>query len=303
MMWIALRMLTGDRSKYIAIIFGVTFACFLIAEQTSIFCGVMLRTTSQIYDTQGADIWVMNSNLRYIDDAKAISDDDVFRVRSVPGVLWAVNFYRGQGQAQLANGNYQNLVLMGLDDSSLVGAPKHLLVGKLGDLQDPDAILVDEAGFHQMWPGEPLYTGKVHRDERSPRCNCGRIPRLADIHDHADHLHPIQPGDAVRSAVAAADALRIGQVRTRCFPHRGCPPHRGADRTQGADQEGIYLAHHEVLSPAHRHSRQFRHHGDPRFPGRLCHRGADVLPVYRREPQTIRHAESDGNERSGAWWA
>ena len=34
MTWIALRMLTGDRSKYYAIIFGVTFACFLITEQS-----------------------------------------------------------------------------------------------------------------------------------------------------------------------------------------------------------------------------------------------------------------------------
>jgi putative ABC transport system permease protein len=161
MTWIALRMLTGDRSKYYAIIFGVTFACFLIAEQSAIFCGVMQRTTSQIHDTQGADIWVMNSNARYIDDLKAISDNSVFRVRGVQGVSWAVNLYRGQGQAQLANGNYQGLILLGIDDSTLVGAPTQMLVGKIGDLQQPDAILVDEAGFHQMWPGEPLRTGKV----------------------------------------------------------------------------------------------------------------------------------------------
>jgi putative ABC transport system permease protein len=159
--WIALKMLTGDRGKYVAIIFGVTFACFLIAEQSAIFCGVMLRTTSQIQDTQGADIWVMNPGVRYVDDLKAISDDDVFRVRGVPGVLWAVNLYRGQGQAQLASGNYQGVILMGIDDATLVGAPGHLLVGKLGDLQRPDAILVDEAGFRQLWPGEPLGTGKV----------------------------------------------------------------------------------------------------------------------------------------------
>jgi putative ABC transport system permease protein len=161
MTWIALKMLTGDRSKYIAIIFGVTFACFLIAEQSAIFCGVMLRTTSQIRDTYGADVWVMNSNVRYVDDLKAISDDAVFQVRGVPGVLWAVNLYRGQGQAQLANGDYQGLILMGVDDSTLAGAPSKMLVGKLGDLQVPDAVLVDEAGFHQMWPGEPLCTGKV----------------------------------------------------------------------------------------------------------------------------------------------
>jgi putative ABC transport system permease protein len=161
MVWIALKMLTGDRSKYIAIIFGVTFACFLITEQSAVFCGVMLRVTSQIQDTHGADIWVMNPNVRYIDDAKAISDNDVFRVRSVPGVAWAVNLYRGQGQAQLASGDYQALILLGIDDSSLTGAPIHMLVGNLGDLQNPDAIIVDEAGFHQMWPGEPLSTGKV----------------------------------------------------------------------------------------------------------------------------------------------
>lgn len=161
MVWIALKMLMGDKSKYFAIIFGVSFACFLIAEQSSLFCGIMLRTTSQIRDTQGADIWVMNVGVRFVDDLKAVSDNAVFRVRSVPGVAWAVNFYRGAAQAQLANGTYQGVILMGVDDASLTGAPVHMLVGKLGDLQIADAILVDEAGFHQMWPGEPLHTGKV----------------------------------------------------------------------------------------------------------------------------------------------
>jgi putative ABC transport system permease protein len=161
MTWIAWKMLLGDRSKYVAIIFGVSFACFLIAEQSATFCGVMLRTTSQIRDTHGADIWVMNSGVRYVDDLKPISDNDLFRVRSVPGVDWAVNLYRGQGQAQLADGTYQGVILMGLDDATLTGAPTHMVLGTIGDLQIPDAILVDEAGFQQMWPGEPLRTGKV----------------------------------------------------------------------------------------------------------------------------------------------
>jgi putative ABC transport system permease protein len=161
MTWIAIKMLTGDRSKYFAIIFGVTFACFLITEQSAIFCGVMKRTTSQIRDTHGVDIWVMNPGVRYVDDVKAISDDDVFRVRSVPGVAWAVNLFRGAGQAQLANGHYQGVILMGVDDSTLAGAPTQMVIGTLGDLQLADAVIVDEAGFHQMWPGEPLGTGKV----------------------------------------------------------------------------------------------------------------------------------------------
>jgi len=45
MTWIALKMLTGDRSKFYAIVFGVTFASLLITEQSATFCGVMMRTT------------------------------------------------------------------------------------------------------------------------------------------------------------------------------------------------------------------------------------------------------------------
>lgn len=43
------------RSKYFAIIFGVAFASLLITEQSATFCGIMLRTTSQIRDIHGAD--------------------------------------------------------------------------------------------------------------------------------------------------------------------------------------------------------------------------------------------------------
>jgi putative ABC transport system permease protein len=161
MTWIALKMLTGDRGKYLAILFGISFASLLITEQSATFCGVMLRTTGRIRDTTGADVWVMNPGVRYIDDLKAISDDGVYRVRSVPGVLWAVNLYKGMGEAQLSDGTFQAVNLLGVDDASLAGAPHDMVVGSLGDLQQPDAVLVDEAGFHYMWPDEPPHAGKV----------------------------------------------------------------------------------------------------------------------------------------------
>jgi putative ABC transport system permease protein len=161
MYWIALKMLVGDRSKYWAIIFGVTFACVLIAEQSAMFCGIMLRTTSQIRDIHDVDIWVMNPNVRYIDDLKAISDTAFLRVRGVPGVAWAVNLYKGAGQAQLENGNYQGVILLGIDDATLVGAPSAMVLGKIGDLQLPDSVLVDEAGYRYMWPNEPLRLGRT----------------------------------------------------------------------------------------------------------------------------------------------
>ena len=161
MTWIALKMLTGDQGKYYALICGISFACFLIAEQSATFCGVMMRTTGLIRDTHGANIWVMNPNVRYLDDLKPVSDNAVLRVRGVPGVAWAVDLYRGGGEAQLASGNFQSVILFGIDDASLTGAPIHMVLGSVGNLQNPDAILVDEAGFHYMWPHEPLALGKT----------------------------------------------------------------------------------------------------------------------------------------------
>ena len=55
MFWVALKMLTGNRAKYYAIIFGIAFASMLMTQQSSIFFGLMRNTSSQIRDIQGAD--------------------------------------------------------------------------------------------------------------------------------------------------------------------------------------------------------------------------------------------------------
>ena len=161
MSWIALKMLTGDRAKYLGIIAGVTFAALLIAQQASIFCGLLLRTTSQIQDIQDADIWVMDPNVRYIDELKPLQETDLYRVQGVPGVAWAVRFYKGQGRLKLGDGKYQQAMVLGLDDATLVGAPTEILLGSLADLRQPDAVIMDEAGYHYLWPDEPLAVGRV----------------------------------------------------------------------------------------------------------------------------------------------
>ena len=70
MNWLALSMLTGDRAKYIALIFAISFSSFLITQQASIFAGLMDRTRSQIEDVTDADIWVMDPATQYVDEAE-----------------------------------------------------------------------------------------------------------------------------------------------------------------------------------------------------------------------------------------
>lgn len=161
MNWIAWKMLTGDRSKYFGIIFGIAFAALLMAQQSSIFVGLMRNTTSQIRDVQGFAIWVMDQNVQFIDDLKPMSDNELLRVRGVEGVDWAVRFYKGLARAKLDDGNYQQVILLGLDDATFVGAPQEITNGALSDLRAPDAVMMDEAGWQYLWPDTPFAAGKV----------------------------------------------------------------------------------------------------------------------------------------------
>lgn len=161
MSWIALKMLTGDRTKYLGIVFGVAFASLLISHQISIFCGIMRRTASQVYDVRDATIWVMDASVQYMDEIKPLPDSDLHRVRGVEGVAWAVRLYKGQVRARMSDGHFRQVVMLGLDDATLVGAPRELLVGTLEDLRQPDAVIVDKAGYEYMWPGQPLEVGKT----------------------------------------------------------------------------------------------------------------------------------------------
>src|SRR5262249_51535045 len=49
---------------------------------------------------------------------------------------------------------------LGLDDATLVGAPHTMLQGQLGDIQQPDAIIIDEVGHQLLWPDEPAQVGR-----------------------------------------------------------------------------------------------------------------------------------------------
>jgi putative ABC transport system permease protein len=163
MNWLALRMLTGDRAKYTGLIFAISFSAFLITQQASIFGGLMNRTRSQILDVNDADIWVMDPATQYIDEVYALKDSAVGVVRGVPGVRWAEPFYKGLASAKAADGKFRSVILLGLDDGSLAGAPepRKMLLGSIDSLREPDAVVIDRSGYLYFFPGQPLQLGKT----------------------------------------------------------------------------------------------------------------------------------------------
>jgi putative ABC transport system permease protein len=144
--FVALKMLIGDRAKYLGIIMGITFASLLITQQSAIFVGLMTRTYGSITDLGQAEIWVADPKVQYIDDIKPMQDTQLQRVRGVDGVEWAVPLYKGLLKTRLADGNFQTVNVIGLDDATLIGGPPAMLQGQVADLRRNDAVIVDIVG-------------------------------------------------------------------------------------------------------------------------------------------------------------
>jgi putative ABC transport system permease protein len=161
MFGVALKMLFGDTAKYVGLIFGIAFATLLISQQGGLFVGLMERTVSIIDDAQEADIWVMDPQTEYIDGARPLRDTALFRVRAAPGVLWAVPLFKANASVQTEDGRIETALLVGVDNKTLIGLPRRFVAGDAEALDRPDAVAIDRAGFGQIWPGEPIRTGRV----------------------------------------------------------------------------------------------------------------------------------------------
>ena len=167
MYYVALRMLMGDTTKYLALVFGLTFSTTLIVQQGAIFTGILRRAGSSIESVPQAEIWVMHPATRYFDEHKPIPDTALERVRGVPGVEWAERMFLGEGSAQLPDGTYAPLRIIGVERVSKVGLPQWIDSGKPEMLERPDAVFWDNIGlplYSNIKPGDVLQIND-HRAE------------------------------------------------------------------------------------------------------------------------------------------
>lgn len=140
---VALKMLIGDKLKYLALVAGVSFAALLITQQASIFMGFALQTGAWIRESSVADLWVMDEQVEFSEDFKPVSEMMLQRVRGVAGVEWAVPMYKNYLRTRLPDGTLVQTRIVGLDDATLTGGPPEMVVGNVADLRQDRAVLVN----------------------------------------------------------------------------------------------------------------------------------------------------------------
>lgn len=147
---IALKMLVGDKLKYLSLVAGLAFAALLVTQQAAIFAGFALQTGAWIRDTQSADLWVMDDQVEFTEDIKPMLETSLTRVRGVDGVQWAVPIFKNFINVTLPDGTRRNVRLIGIDDATLMAGPPEMVKGKLEDLKQDKAVIIDSQSAVQL---------------------------------------------------------------------------------------------------------------------------------------------------------
>jgi len=146
---LAYKLLVNDRAKFSALLVGITFAVFLIIQMTAMFAGTMKRASATVINL-GASIWIMDPAVQTVAQTIGMPDYVLDAARSMQGVSYAVPVYNGGALVKLADGAYQYVTVIGLDDTSLFGRPA-LIQGKIEDIYGENAfIVVKDPEFNKL---------------------------------------------------------------------------------------------------------------------------------------------------------
>ncbi|MBV7265933.1 ABC transporter permease [Erythrobacter ani] len=169
MLWIAIRMLTGDAQKFYGLLFGIAFSTLLITQQLTIFVNLIERGASGVYNAPEAEIWVMDPVSRTTDVNYAMPSTALDEVRSVPGVEWAVPHLRAAASVRTSAGDLEGVAIIGVDDATLIGLPERLLEGDKSILSRPDSVIIDDGGVVNLFENgeEPIGQRLELNDQRA----------------------------------------------------------------------------------------------------------------------------------------
>lgn len=140
---LALKMLIGNKTTFLGVIFGIFLATLLISQQSAIFLGLLSRSYRIITDIPAPNVWIMDPATESEDKLRKIPLGNLDIVRSTSGIEWAVPLSIGQLPLVTDSEVFDVCILYGIDDATLIGAPMRILEGNIQDLRREGGVIVD----------------------------------------------------------------------------------------------------------------------------------------------------------------
>jgi putative ABC transport system permease protein len=142
-MWLlAIRAMLADRGKLLTSLLGVGFSVVLVNLQGGLLLG-FIQKASLLVDYGQADIWVGHRHMNNVDIGTFIPERWIQRIRGVEGVERADPYIVMFAQANMPNGSFENVIVVGSDSASLLGNAWEMNQGDPRAIRHPDGIIVD----------------------------------------------------------------------------------------------------------------------------------------------------------------
>ncbi len=160
---------------------GVVFAVVLVAVQLGLFSGFM-RSTSNVIDHSGADVWITSSKASHLEVGTAISERNLYKALATPGVERAGKYTVQFADWKGPDGATERVGLIGFELTANLGGPWDLEAGAASGLKLSDSVTVDRLYCNKLGVQDVRASVEIH----------GRRARVAGFtqgirHHVADH--------------------------------------------------------------------------------------------------------------------
>lgn len=145
----ALKELLQQKARCFFLILTIILCTVILTAPTGLFIGLLRSTYSFISDTPQPNIWVMDPNALSVDDCRPLRDSELYRVRGIPGVAWAIPIIKMFAEARLETGDHNICSVIGIDDATLMGAPS-VVKGNIQNIRSPDGVIINQKGGKKL---------------------------------------------------------------------------------------------------------------------------------------------------------
>lgn len=143
MLSIGWRNMKRDRLRMAVAVCGVVFAVVLVTMEVGMLLG-LVESSSLLIDGSHADLWVSTVDVKTFDFASPFEERKKYLLQSVPGVEKVEEFNVSYSVWKLSTGGNSNCQVVGFDTRGSLAPRLPLVAGRLEDLRNQDAVIIDE---------------------------------------------------------------------------------------------------------------------------------------------------------------